>query len=90
MYKKDNKPFFENIQHTEVVRESKSLNIISTEGILSRLFLEFVVEFSTCGEMNGCFGTSALYTSEDNVNLQLYTDFSRSNHYGTEWKRSSK
>ena len=25
--------------------------------------------------MNGCFGTSALYTSEDNVNLQLYTDF---------------
>ena len=26
--------------------------------------------------MNGCFGTSALYTSQDNVNLQLYTDFS--------------
>ena len=26
--------------------------------------------------MNGCFVTSALYTSEDNVNLQLYTDFS--------------
>ena len=25
--------------------------------------------------MNSCFGTSALYTSEDNVNLQLYTDF---------------
>ena len=25
--------------------------------------------------MNGCFGTSALYTSQDNVNLQLYTDF---------------
>ena len=25
--------------------------------------------------MNGCFVTSALYTSEDNVNLQLYTDF---------------
>ena len=25
--------------------------------------------------MNGCFGTGALYTSEDNVNLQLYTDF---------------
>ena len=25
--------------------------------------------------MNGGFGTSALYTSEDNVNLQLYTDF---------------
>ena len=25
--------------------------------------------------MNGCFGTSALCTSEDNVNLQLYTDF---------------
>ena len=31
IYKKDNKPFFEIIQHTEVVRESKSLNIISTE-----------------------------------------------------------
>ena len=25
--------------------------------------------------MNGCFVTSALYTSEDNVNLQLHTDF---------------
>ena len=25
--------------------------------------------------MNGCLGTGALYTSEDNVNLQLYTDF---------------
>ena len=25
--------------------------------------------------MNGGFGTSALYTSEDNVNLQLYTNF---------------
>ena len=25
--------------------------------------------------MNGCFGTGALCTSEDNVNLQLYTDF---------------
>ena len=25
--------------------------------------------------MNGCFGTGASYTSEDNVNLQLYTDF---------------
>ena len=25
--------------------------------------------------MNGCFGTGALYTSEQNVNLQLYTDF---------------
>ena len=25
--------------------------------------------------MNGCFNTSVLYTSEDNVNLQLYTDF---------------
>ena len=25
--------------------------------------------------MNGCFGTGALYTTEDNVNLQLYTDF---------------
>ena len=84
MYKKDNKPFFEIIQHTEVVRESKSLNIISTEGILIRLFLEFVVEFITCGETNGCFGTTALYTSEDNVNLQLHTHFSRSNHNGTE------
>ena len=25
--------------------------------------------------MNGCFGTSALYTIKHNVNLQLYTDF---------------
>ena len=25
--------------------------------------------------MNGCFVTSALHTSKDNVNLQLYTDF---------------
>ena len=25
--------------------------------------------------MNWCFGTGDLYTSEDNVNLQLYTDF---------------
>ena len=25
--------------------------------------------------MNGCFGTNALYTSKDSVNLQLYTDF---------------
>ena len=33
-------------------------------------------------QMNGCFGTSALNTSEDNFNLQLYTDFSRSNDYG--------
>ena len=60
-----------------MVEESKSLNSISTQGILIRLFLQFVAEFSTCGEMNGCFGTSALYTREDNVNLQLYTDFSR-------------
>ena len=41
IYKKDNKPSFENIQHTEVFKESKSLNIISTEGaffiFLSRL-----------------------------------------------------
>ena len=35
-----------------------------------------MVEFTTCGKMNGCFGTGALYTTEDNVNLQLYTDFS--------------
>ena len=69
MYKKDNKPFFEIIQHTEVVRESKSLNIISTEGILIRLFLEFVDEFSTCGEMNGCFGTSALSVSYTHLTL---------------------
>ena len=34
-----------------------------------------MVEFITCGIMNGCFGTSALYTSQNNVNLQLYTDF---------------
>ena len=25
--------------------------------------------------MNGCYDTGALYTSEHNVNLQLYTDF---------------
>ena len=31
-FKKDKKPSFENIQHTEVVKESKSLNSISTEG----------------------------------------------------------
>ena len=55
----------------------------SAYGILIRLFLEFVVEFITCGETNGCFGTGALYTSEDNVNLQLHTHFSRSNHNGT-------
>ena len=89
MYSKDKNPSFENIEHTEVVKESKSLNIICTEGIQIRLFPEFVVEFTTCGKMNGCFGTSVLYTSEDNVNLKLFTDFSRSNHYGTEWKRGS-
>ena len=37
---------------------------------------------------NGCFGNSA-DTSEVHINLKLFTDFSRSNHYGTEWKRSS-
>ena len=32
IYKKDKKPLFENIQHTEVVNEeSKTLDIISTE-----------------------------------------------------------
>ena len=36
--KKDKKPSFENIQHTEVVKESKSLTIISTEGV----FLNFL------------------------------------------------
>ena len=45
---------------------------------ISWLSLEsVVVQFTTCGKMNGCFGTSALYTNKDNVNLQLYTDFSR-------------
>ena len=34
-----------------------------------------MVEFIICGIVNGCFGTGALYTSEDNVNLYLYTDF---------------
>ena len=34
-----------------------------------------MVEFITCGKINGCFGTCVLYTSEDNVNLYLYTDF---------------
>ena len=32
MYKTDKKSSFENIQRTEVVKESKSLNSISTEG----------------------------------------------------------
>ena len=32
MYKKDKKPSFENIQPTEVAKESNSLNIISAEG----------------------------------------------------------
>ena len=53
--KKDKKPSFENIQHTEVVKESKSLNSISTEGgfyflsRLNKLFLKFVIdEFLYC------------------------------------------
>ena len=51
-----------------------------------RLFLEsVVVEFTTWGKMNGCFGTSALYTSEDNVNLQLYTDFSNYYYFFQLW-----
>ena len=51
-----------------------------------RLFLEsVVVEFITWGKMNGCFGTSALYTSEDNVNLQLYTDFSNYYYFFQLW-----
>ena len=45
-------------------------------------------EFITCGKMNGCFGTGA-YTNEENINLKPFTEFSRSNHDGTEWKRSS-
>ena len=95
IYKKGKKPSFEIIQQMEVDKEAKSLNSISPEGVfsffLSRIdFLyNFLVEFITCGKMNGCFGTSA-YTVEDNINLQLYADFSRSNHNGTEWKRSSK
>ena len=44
-------------------------------------------EFTTCGKMNGCFGNSA-YASKVNINLKLFTDFSRSNHNGTEWKGS--
>ena len=70
-----------------MVRESKSLNIISTEGILIRPFLEFMVEFSTCGEMNGCFGTSALYANKDNVNLQPYTEVSLllTSVHGSNW-----
>ena len=67
------------------------LKVVFSFFIYIRLFLEsVVVEFTTCGKMNGCFGTGALYTTEDNVNLQLYTDFSRSNHCGTEWKRRTK
>ena len=34
-----------------------------------------MVEFITCGIMNGSFDTGALCTSEDNVNLQPYTYF---------------
>ena len=48
----------------------------------------YYCEFATCRKMNGCFGNSA-YTSKVNINLKLFTDFSRSIHYGTEWKRSS-
>ena len=40
-------------------------------------------ESTTCGKMTGCFGNSA-YASEVNNNLKLFTDFSRSNHNGTE------
>ena len=38
--KKNKKPCFENIQHTKVVKESKSLNSISTE----RGFLIFYLD----------------------------------------------
>ena len=37
--RKKKKPSFENIQHTEVVKESKSLTIISTEGGFLKLFI---------------------------------------------------
>ena len=37
---KDKKPSFENIQHTEVVKESKSLNGISTEGGFLTFYLD--------------------------------------------------
>ena len=40
IHKKDNKPSFENIQHTEVFKESKSLNIISTEGVFFIFYLD--------------------------------------------------
>ena len=37
------------------------------------IFPDQTITIITCGKMNGCFGTAALYTTEDNVNLQLYT-----------------
>ena len=47
-----------------------------------------IVNFTICVKLNGCFGRSA-YTIKENINLHLYTDFSRSNHHDTEWKRNS-
>ena len=34
-----------------------------------------MVEFTTRGKMNGCFGTGALYTNEDNVNYSFILIF---------------
>ena len=62
-----------------MVKEAKQLNSISTEGGFFIFYLDQafrrICGRATCGKMNRCFGTNALYTSEDNVNLQLYTDF---------------
>ena len=50
IYKKEKKPCFENIQHAKVVKESKSLNSISTE----RGFLTFYLDLAfprICGRV---------------------------------------
>ena len=40
IYKNNKKLSFENIQHTEMVKESKSLNIISSEGVFFVFYLD--------------------------------------------------
>ena len=44
------KPSFENIQHTEVVKESKSLSIISTEGGFLTFYLDLAFP-RICGRL---------------------------------------
>ena len=47
----------------------------------------FVQSIKALYKCEFCFGNSA-YASKVNINLKLFSDFSRSNHDGTEWKRS--